>query len=298
MRRERWCGVRLGFAARACGEHVPGSNSMAPDNQPADRDPGRRSGGDLGTSLRQLPLFPSHARAGRSAEGWRAFAAQWGPPAGQAAFCLLLMLPPFQDFTIAVAGNFAVHSGMHMDRTSDRRLIDARTLRARVVGGHRTRRRADDLVEGQAVTRWTGPRHEEPHPASGPRRAGARPNSPKRSASRATRSTRWRTANSIRPSHWRSASSSSSSSRLRTCSYGGMDRESAGTLAARAASATIVSCPAGYKFGRTTDEQARERAMNTYRNLSSEKIADTLTRSTTRIGERFPRSGLYTSARS
>jgi hypothetical protein len=33
--------------------------------------------------------------------------------------------------------------------------------------------------------------------------------------------------------------------------------------------------------------------MNTYRNLSSEKITETLRILTTRIGERFPRSGLY-----
>jgi hypothetical protein len=46
-----------------------------------------------------------------------AFAAQWGAPAGQVAFGLLLVLPPFIDVTTAVAHNFAVHSGMPGDRT-------------------------------------------------------------------------------------------------------------------------------------------------------------------------------------
>ncbi len=47
-----------------------------------------------------------------------AFAAQWGVPAGQVAFGLLLVLPPFIDFTTAVTGKVAVHPGMTVDRTA------------------------------------------------------------------------------------------------------------------------------------------------------------------------------------
>ena len=47
-----------------------------------------------------------------------AFAAQWGAPAGQAVFGLLLVLPPFLDVATAVAGRFAVHPAMTVDRTA------------------------------------------------------------------------------------------------------------------------------------------------------------------------------------
>ena len=40
-----------------------------------------------------------------------AFAAQWGAPAGQAAFALLLVLPPFQDVATTIVSRFAADSG-------------------------------------------------------------------------------------------------------------------------------------------------------------------------------------------
>ena len=46
-----------------------------------------------------------------------AFAAQWGAPAGQAAFGLLLVLPPFRDFVTAVVSKFPVHPGVTVDGT-------------------------------------------------------------------------------------------------------------------------------------------------------------------------------------
>lgn len=46
-----------------------------------------------------------------------AFAAQWGAPAGQAAFVLLLMLPPFKDVATAVVSKLADHPGMTVDAT-------------------------------------------------------------------------------------------------------------------------------------------------------------------------------------
>ncbi|HEX3366555.1 hypothetical protein [Phenylobacterium sp.] len=44
-----------------------------------------------------------------------AFAGQWGAPAGQAAFGLLLVLPPFRDFAVAVVSKFPVRPGMTVD---------------------------------------------------------------------------------------------------------------------------------------------------------------------------------------
>lgn len=44
-------------------------------------------------------------------------AAQWGMPVGQAAFVLLLMLPPFIDFTTAVVTKFAGDPGTIVDRS-------------------------------------------------------------------------------------------------------------------------------------------------------------------------------------
>ncbi|HEY2356257.1 MAG TPA: hypothetical protein VGH86_02310, partial [Phenylobacterium sp.] len=46
-----------------------------------------------------------------------AFAAQWGAPAGQVAFGLLLVLPPFKDFATAVVSKFAVHPAASVDGT-------------------------------------------------------------------------------------------------------------------------------------------------------------------------------------
>ena len=46
-----------------------------------------------------------------------AFAAQWGAPVGQAAFALLLVLPPFKDFATAIVSKFPVHPGMTVDGT-------------------------------------------------------------------------------------------------------------------------------------------------------------------------------------
>lgn len=40
-----------------------------------------------------------------------AFAAQWGVPVGQAAFALLLVLPPFQEFATIVVSKFAADPG-------------------------------------------------------------------------------------------------------------------------------------------------------------------------------------------
>ena len=46
-----------------------------------------------------------------------AFAAQWGAPAGQAVFGLLLVLPPFLNFATSVAHKAAAYPGMTGDRT-------------------------------------------------------------------------------------------------------------------------------------------------------------------------------------
>jgi hypothetical protein len=45
------------------------------------------------------------------------FAVQWGVPAGQAAFVLLLMLPPFHAVATAVVGAFAGDPGVPADRS-------------------------------------------------------------------------------------------------------------------------------------------------------------------------------------
>ena len=46
-----------------------------------------------------------------------AFAAQWGVPAGQAVFCLLLVLPPFKAFTTTVVSRVAADPGVTLDGT-------------------------------------------------------------------------------------------------------------------------------------------------------------------------------------
>ena len=45
------------------------------------------------------------------------FAAQWGAPLGHAAFCLLLVLPPFQNFMTAIVSGLAAGPGMTVDVT-------------------------------------------------------------------------------------------------------------------------------------------------------------------------------------
>lgn len=45
------------------------------------------------------------------------FAAQWGAPLGHAAFCLLLVLPPFQNFMTAVVSRLAAGPGTTVDVT-------------------------------------------------------------------------------------------------------------------------------------------------------------------------------------
>jgi len=45
------------------------------------------------------------------------FAAQWGAPLGHAAFCLLLVLPPFQNFMTAVVSGLAAGPGRAVDVT-------------------------------------------------------------------------------------------------------------------------------------------------------------------------------------
>lgn len=46
-----------------------------------------------------------------------AFGAQWGAPLGQAAFCLLLVLPPFQNFMTAVVSQVVADPGRTVDVT-------------------------------------------------------------------------------------------------------------------------------------------------------------------------------------
>jgi hypothetical protein len=61
--------------------------------------------------------FRSQRRLDEVQRAGVAFAAQWGPPAGQAAFGLLLVLPPFKDFMTAVVDKVAVDPGMTVDGT-------------------------------------------------------------------------------------------------------------------------------------------------------------------------------------
>lgn len=72
----------------------------------------------FGTSYANYLSFRAMRRLDEVQKAGAAFAAQWGAPAGQAAFCLLLVLPPFQDFATAVVSKFAVHPGMTVDRTA------------------------------------------------------------------------------------------------------------------------------------------------------------------------------------
>jgi hypothetical protein len=46
------------------------------------------------------------------------FAAKWGVPAGQAAFVLLLLLPPFKDFMTVVVRELAGDRGMTVDQSA------------------------------------------------------------------------------------------------------------------------------------------------------------------------------------
>jgi len=61
--------------------------------------------------------FRAQRRLDEVQKAGAAFAAQWGAPAGQVAFGLLLVLPPFKDFATAVVGRFAGHPGMPADGT-------------------------------------------------------------------------------------------------------------------------------------------------------------------------------------
>jgi hypothetical protein len=47
-----------------------------------------------------------------------AFAAQWGAPLGQAMFALLMVLPPFKDFALALVGKF-----LHPEAAVDGRVV-------------------------------------------------------------------------------------------------------------------------------------------------------------------------------
>lgn len=53
------------------------------------------------------------------------FATQWGVPAGQAAFVLLLLLPPFQDLATRLVGDFAGDDATGVDRSV---VVSAMTL--------------------------------------------------------------------------------------------------------------------------------------------------------------------------
>ena len=61
--------------------------------------------------------FRAQRRLDEVQKAGAAFAAQWGAPAGQVAFGLLLVLPPFKDFAAAAVGRFANHPGMTADGT-------------------------------------------------------------------------------------------------------------------------------------------------------------------------------------
>jgi hypothetical protein len=107
--------------SRSCLSCSPLPHSWQPfrgsKRQPVERDRPHRGIGDLRVGLLQLSRIPPTARAGRSAEGGGAFAAQWGAPAGQAAFALLLVLPPFQDVATTIVSKFAADSGMNVKGT-------------------------------------------------------------------------------------------------------------------------------------------------------------------------------------
>ena len=61
--------------------------------------------------------FRAQRRLDEVQKAGAAFAAQWGAPAGQVAFGLLLVLPPFKDVTTAVVSKVAGHPGMTVDGT-------------------------------------------------------------------------------------------------------------------------------------------------------------------------------------
>ena len=71
----------------------------------------------FGMSYANYLSFRAMRRLDEVQKAGAAFAAQWGAPAGQAAFALLLVLPPFKDFTIAVVSKVAADPGMTMDGT-------------------------------------------------------------------------------------------------------------------------------------------------------------------------------------
>ena len=61
--------------------------------------------------------FRAMSRLDEVQQAGAAFAAQWGAPAGQAAFGLLLVLPPFIGLATTVIGKFPLHPAMAVDRT-------------------------------------------------------------------------------------------------------------------------------------------------------------------------------------
>jgi hypothetical protein len=71
----------------------------------------------FGMSYANYLSFRAQRRLDEVQKAGAAFAAQWGAPAGQAAFALLLVLPPFKDFTTAVVSKFVVDPGMTVDGT-------------------------------------------------------------------------------------------------------------------------------------------------------------------------------------
>ena len=76
------------------------------------------------------------------------FAAQWAMPAGQAAFVLLLMLPPFGDLATALVREFGGRTRRRRRPEGCRIRDDVRVRLGRVVADHRLVRRDLDLVDG------------------------------------------------------------------------------------------------------------------------------------------------------
>ncbi|SRR5258708_5845638 len=71
----------------------------------------------FGMSYANYLSFRAQRRLDEVQKAGAAFAAQWGAPAGQAAFGLLLVLPPFTDFATAVVSKFVADLGMTVDGT-------------------------------------------------------------------------------------------------------------------------------------------------------------------------------------
>jgi hypothetical protein len=86
------------------------------DDRRPDVQFGRRGGDDLRDATH---YWSSASTAGwTDAQGGVEFAARWSIPAGQAAFVLLLFLPPFRDFMTSLVIEFGGHGpGMTVDRS-------------------------------------------------------------------------------------------------------------------------------------------------------------------------------------